>query len=119
MASRGRIQILDGDQFPGDSGMKSICVAYAICVLFLFWYGYEVLAQSNTSIVRSSEPQSIALAEKTIGLPDGQYDFDFEIGTWKTHLSRLVHPLSGSNTWVEYDGTTIVSKIWNGRANLV
>jgi len=49
---------------------------------------------------------------------DGQHDFDFEIGTWKTHLSRLQHPLSGSTTWVEYDGTTVVSKVWNGRANL-
>jgi hypothetical protein len=50
---------------------------------------------------------------------DGQHDFDFEIGTWKTHLRRLQRPLTGSTTWVEYDGTTIVRKVWNGRANLV
>jgi hypothetical protein len=50
---------------------------------------------------------------------DGQHDFDFEIGTWKTHLSRLLHPLTGSTTWVEYEGTSVVRKIWNGRANLV
>lgn len=50
---------------------------------------------------------------------DGQHDFDFEIGTWKTHLKRLRHPLTGTSTWVEYDGTTVVRKIWNGRANLV
>jgi len=50
---------------------------------------------------------------------DGQHDFDFEIGRWKTHLSRLQHPLTGSRSWVEYDGTTVVRKIWNGRANLV
>ena len=50
---------------------------------------------------------------------DGQHDFDFEIGTWKTHLSRLLHPLSGSTTWVEYEGTTVVRKVWDGRANLV
>ena len=50
---------------------------------------------------------------------DGQHDFDFEIGTWKTHLKRLVHPLSGTNTWVEYDGITVVRKVWDGRANLV
>src|SRR6266702_8785559 len=50
---------------------------------------------------------------------DGQHDFDFEIGTWKTHLRRLVHPLTGSTTWIEYEGTTVVRKIWNGRANLV
>ena len=50
---------------------------------------------------------------------DGQHDFDFEIGTWKTHLRRLQHPLTGSTTWVEYEGTTVVRKVWNGRANLV
>jgi len=50
---------------------------------------------------------------------DGQHDFDFEIGRWKTHLKRRLHPLTGSTEWVEYDGTTIVSKVWNGRANLV
>src|SRR6266540_1402062 len=51
--------------------------------------------------------------------PDGQHDFDFEIGTWKTSLERLQHPLSGSTTWVEYEGTTIVRAVWDGRANLV
>jgi len=50
---------------------------------------------------------------------DGQHDFDFEIGTWKTHLKRMVHPLTGSTTWIEYDGTTVVRKVWNGRSNLV
>jgi hypothetical protein len=51
--------------------------------------------------------------------PDGQHDFDFEIGTWKTHLRRLLRPLTGSTTWVEYEGTTVVRKVLNGRANLV
>jgi len=50
---------------------------------------------------------------------DGSHDFDFEIGNWKTHLKRLKAPLSGSTTWIEYDGTTAVHKIWNGRANMV
>jgi len=50
---------------------------------------------------------------------DGQHDFDFEIGTWKTQLSRLRRPLTGSNTWVKYEGTTVVRKVWDGRANLV
>lgn len=50
---------------------------------------------------------------------DGQHDFDFHIGTWKTHLRRLLNPLTGSTTWVEYNGTTVVRKVWNGRANLV
>lgn len=52
-------------------------------------------------------------------LRDGSHDFDFEIGTWKTHLRRLQHPLTGSTTWLEYDGTSTVRKIWGGKANLV
>ena len=50
---------------------------------------------------------------------DGQRDFDFEIGTWKTHLKRRLRPLTGSNDWVEYTGTSIVTKVLGGRANLV
>jgi len=50
---------------------------------------------------------------------NGSHDFDFELGTWKTRLRRLVHPLTGSNEWVTYDGTTTVRTVWGGRANLV
>ena len=51
-------------------------------------------------------------------LHDGQNDFDFDFGTWKTHSSRLLHPLSGSTTWADMDGVTVVKKVWDGRANL-
>lgn len=50
---------------------------------------------------------------------DGSHDFDFELGAWKTHVKRLAHPLTGSTTWLDYDGTTTVTPVWNGRANLV
>lgn len=50
---------------------------------------------------------------------DGQHDFDWEIGTWKTRVRRLVEPLSGSDAWAEYDGTSIVRAVSGGRANLV
>src|SRR6202043_40437 len=49
---------------------------------------------------------------------DGQHDFDFSIGTWKTHISRLQSPLTGSTTWVEYDGISVVREILNGHASL-
>lgn len=49
---------------------------------------------------------------------DGQHDFDFNIGAWNTHIKRLQHPLTGSNTWVELNGTVVVQKVWNGRAQL-
>jgi hypothetical protein len=50
---------------------------------------------------------------------DGSRDFDFEIGDWTTHLKRLRQPLSGSAEWVEYEGTSIVRSLMDGRANLV
>ena len=59
------------------------------------------------------------LAAQSAAPRDGQRDFDFEIGTWNTHLRRLVRPLSGSKEWVEYEGTTVVSEVWKGNANLV
>ena len=49
---------------------------------------------------------------------DGQHDFDYEIGTWKIHLSRLKDRLAGSKTWVEFDGTSVTRKIWDGRGNI-
>jgi len=56
--------------------------------------------------------------QKSSNPHDGQHDFDFEIGTWKIHLKRLLHPLTGSTTWTEFDGTSITRKLWNGRANI-
>ncbi|MEA3011292.1 MAG: hypothetical protein QOJ91_2984 [Sphingomonadales bacterium] len=50
---------------------------------------------------------------------DGAKDFDWEIGRWKTDLRRLRKPLTGSSDWVAYSGTTTVTKVWGGRANLV
>ena len=51
-------------------------------------------------------------------LRDGQHDFDFNIGTWKIHTRLLLHPLTGSNDWVDLNGTVHVRKVWNGRAQL-
>lgn len=67
-------------------------------------------------VAAANRPQLPAAPEERRG---GQHDFDWEIGTWKTHLKRRLRPLTGSNEWVEYDGTTVVRKVWNGRANLV
>lgn len=47
------------------------------------------------------------------------HDFDFEFGSWTTRLRVLRHPLTSSKEWVEYQGTTVVRKVWDGKANLV
>ena len=49
---------------------------------------------------------------------DGQHDFDFLVGSWKIHLKRRLRPLSGSNEWVEFDGTVVCRKVWSDRAEL-
>lgn len=60
-----------------------------------------------------------AAADTAPAAQDPQHAFDFEIGDWKTHVKRLLHPLTGSTEWAEYDGTSLVLKVWNGHANLV
>jgi hypothetical protein len=82
-----------------------------VCTLAVVWQPLQAVAQ-NSEV--SSKNRQQTSKER-----DGQHDFDFEIGTWKTHLKRLLNPLTGSTTWAEYDGTTVVRKVWNGRANLV
>jgi hypothetical protein len=67
----------------------------------------------------SASAQSHKGAVQPPAAHDGQHDFDFEIGTWRTDLKRLVKPLTNSKEWVECHGTTVVRKVWNGRANLV
>lgn len=47
---------------------------------------------------------------------NGQHDFDFNFGTWHTHIHRILDPLSGGTHVVEMDGTVTVRKVWDGRA---
>src|SRR5262245_53252444 len=49
----------------------------------------------------------------------GERDFDFNVGVWKTHVSRLAQPLSGSQQRLEYDGVSVVNEVWNGRASII
>jgi hypothetical protein len=48
---------------------------------------------------------------------DGQHDFDFEFGRWTAKLTRRLRPLTGSEEWVAYEGTSVVHPLWQGKAN--
>lgn len=48
---------------------------------------------------------------------DGSHDFDFLVGTFKMHHWRLRNPLTGSKTWVEFDGTSVGRMLWDGRVS--
>jgi hypothetical protein len=62
--------------------------------------------------------QSAAPAATATQPHDGQHDFDFLVGSWNIHLKRLLHPLTGSQEWAEFDGTLVCRHIWDGRAEV-
>jgi hypothetical protein len=49
---------------------------------------------------------------------DAAHDFDFDLGVWKTHITRRLHPLTGSDETIQLTGTVTVRKVWDGRAQL-
>ena len=81
--------------------MKTILSKTVIVLLIIILHSLNINAQRQTDTT------------------SGQRNFDFEIGTWKTHLKRLRNALTDSSTWVEYEGTSVVRKVWDGKANLV
>ena len=72
----------------------------------------------SCGILAPSQTTASVAAHSADTLRDGQHDFDFDLGTWKLHVSRLDKPLTGSTKWNELDGTVVVRKIWDGRANI-
>jgi len=89
---------------------KPIRALLVMCSLVVLLQPLPGLGQNSDAAKAGSQPSS---TER-----DGQHDFDFELGSWKIHLKRLVHPLTGSTTWVEFDGTSVTRKIWDGRAQV-
>jgi hypothetical protein len=104
----------DGCRKPWRSGRTPRLAARTMCLLVL-----TLGALPQSSIGQPGADSTATLPSTTMAPRDGRNDFDFEIGTWRTRLKRLQRPLTGSTTWVEYEGTTIVRKVWDGRANLV
>jgi hypothetical protein len=90
------------------NGFRRIGNYGLVCALGLLAHGSRGIAQT-TPAAALAPPQHAR---------DGAHDFDFLFGTWKFHLKRRLNPLTGSDKWVEFDGTDVDRKIWDGRANL-
>jgi hypothetical protein len=73
--------------------------------------GALIVSLSAGAAAQAAQPPEAAMR-------DGQHDFDFNVGAWKTQIKRLVHPLSGSTEYIELNGTVTVRKVWDGRAQL-
>lgn len=87
---------------------KNACIGYLACCIALALWPCRGDAQPASGMAVAAPVDR-----------DGRHDFDFEFGTWKTHVSMLKQPLTGSKAWAEYDGVTVVHKVWEGEANLV
>jgi hypothetical protein len=66
----------------------------------------------STSAIRGQDSESKAVDSSAVG--DGSHDFDPLLGSWKYHLRRRLNPLTGSNTWVDYEGSGTCRKIYDG-----
>ena len=83
---------------------------------YILWCAIGFLWSSLPAFAETAQTATAAQQDGT--LHDGQHDFDFNLGTWRTHIRRLMNPLTGSTTWVELAGTVVVKKVWDGRAQL-
>jgi hypothetical protein len=61
--------------------------------------------------------QAATSAPLATPLPEGAKDFDFLIGDWKARLRQLKKPLTGSTTWVEFEGISRTKKLLDTDAN--
>jgi hypothetical protein len=73
----------------------------------------EPETSANTGAATEARPVSAASPAQ-----DGQHDFDPLFGSWNYHLKRRTNPLTGSATWVDFTGTGICYRLWDGRAQL-
>jgi hypothetical protein len=90
------------------NSLRHICTYFLLCVL-------GCLSNSLSAFSQTAPVSSETGAQQ---MRDGQHDFDFNLGTWKTHISRLQNPLTGSTTWTTMEGTVVIRKVWDGRAQL-
>jgi len=119
----GRGEFYDQEQFNGR----------AVLVRNVYWgitpdsYHFEQAFSADAG--KTWEPNFIASLTRTqqavtlpepeaAGLSVEEHAFDWQLGNWNIHMSRLKNPLTGSTTWTPLDGTVVVNRIWGGRANL-
>lgn len=66
----------------------------------------------------ASGDASTAPASSTVA--DGQRDFEWETGTWRTTVRVLAEPLAESpDEWLQFTGTTVVRPLLDQRANIL
>ena len=100
MGQRNELRALG--KYTGLAPRRWLALLTAGCTLFL-----------GAGLATAATPEAAGGA-----LRDGQHDFDFSFGVWKTHIRRVLDPLSGSDASLEMNGTVTKRKVWGGRAEL-
>ena len=77
-----------------------------------------VAGTALSALALSAATAQEAALPAAANLRDGQHDFDFNFGVWRTHIRRLKEPVTGSPEYVEMNGIVTVRKVWDGRAQL-
>jgi hypothetical protein len=86
-----------------------VLLSFLTCTAVLFLLPHRGFSQQNAGTPAT---------QTTPTDRDGQHDFDFHFGNWKSHITKLVHPLTGSTTWVKMEGTLAARKVWDGNAQI-
>jgi hypothetical protein len=106
-----------------------------ILVRFSIWKTSENTAQSERAFsdddgktwetnwinkyTRASEETKIDWArDNPSQVVPGSHDFDFSVGTWRTHVQRFLNPFTDEKPSFEIDGTKTVRNVWGGRAKI-
>jgi hypothetical protein len=83
---------------------RILCACFMLCGLVLL--SFRAIARQTPGAAKTSaqSPQE----------RDGSHDFDPLLGSWKYHLKRRLNPLTGSNTWVDFEGTGVCRRVYDG-----
>ena len=70
-----------------------------------------VAGTALSALALSSATAQEAAVPAAANLRDGQHDFDFNFGVWRTHIRRLREPVTGSPEYVEMNSIVTVRKV--------
>jgi len=89
---------------------KTFAISF-VAVLGLDTHLATVRAQNTPATAKGAQHDIPALR-------DGKHDFYFEVGTWRAHVKKLAHPLTGSQEWDDLFGTVVTRSLpmlegWN------
>lgn len=86
------------------------CKRVSVACLALLMLVTMATAGNASAATRPSSPPA----------EDGQRDFDWEFGTWRTDVQILANPLSDEeDEWLTFKGTSVVRPLVDRKANIV